>query len=95
MKLFVTEEVAHWYKRELAMPSNAYLRFFVRYGGFGGLVPGFSLGVNIDEPQNMHTSTTVAEITFYIEEQDVWYFDNQNLNVRLDEVLQEPTFSYQ
>ncbi|MGM8366534.1 HesB/YadR/YfhF family protein [Virgibacillus sp. W0181] len=95
MKINVTDQAAKWYKNELSINSSKYLRFFVRYGGYGGLVPGFSLGVEMEKPNEIHTSTTVEDIIFYIEEADAWYFDGKNLTITMDETYEEPKLSYQ
>lgn len=95
MEIIVSEEAANWYKEELELEPNSNVRFFVRYGGVGGRIPGFSLGVNIESPELLHTSTTINELTFFIEEEDAWYFENHNLIVTLDEKLEEPQFMYE
>lgn len=95
MKLTISKDAAQWYKDELEMDDNTYVRFYVRYGGSGGLIPGFSLGVNTDTPQLLHTSIEVNNVTFYIEESDAWYFEDKNLNVDFDYNNSEPTFSYE
>lgn len=94
MELTITEDAAQWYIDELDIDDDSYLRFYVRYGGVGGLVPGFSIGVNLNSPQHIHTSTVVKGITFYIEESDAWYFEGKNLHISIDERSLEPKFSY-
>lgn len=94
MNLTVTEEIAKWYKEELSIQSPAFIRFFPRYG-FGGHIPGFSIGINHDTPEDIHVSTKVENITFYIESEDAWYFDGIHLNVAFNEKMQEPQYSYE
>lgn len=90
----ISEEAAEWFKKEYEINSSTTLRFFVRYGGMGGNIPGFSLGVNIEPPELIHTSTTVKEMMFYIEESDAWYFDEKDLMITLNTELGEPQFTY-
>ncbi|MBP2077760.1 HesB/YadR/YfhF family protein [Oceanobacillus polygoni] len=94
MNLKVSTEAAKWYKEELDIKDTTQLRFFVRYGGVGGKIPGFSLGLKLDKPQSTHASTEVENITFYIEEADAWYFEESNLEVHLDEQRNEPIMEY-
>lgn len=94
MNLTVTEEIAKWYKEELDIESPAYIRFFPRYG-FGGHIPGFSIGINRDKPEDIHAKTDVENITFYIESEDAWYFDGIDLNVSFNDKLGEPQYSYE
>jgi len=94
MKIEVTEEAADWYKEELYLRDNDTIRFFVRYGGVGGQIPGFSLGVSEEQPILPHTITTVQNITFFIEETDAWYFENNDLHIHFDKEKGEPLFVY-
>lgn len=94
MNIYVSEDAAKWYKEEYEV-SNASIRLFVRYGGFGGNIPGFSLGVNIEEPYAMHASTEIEGIQFYIEESDSWYFDEKDLHITYSKENKEPQFAYQ
>ncbi len=93
MNLTVTEEIANWYKEELNIQSSTYIRFFPRYG-FGGHIPGFSIGISQDTPEDIFVKTKVKNIIFYIEKKDAWYFEGVNLHVTYDEKLKEPKYSY-
>jgi len=95
MKIIIEEKAARWYKDELQLSAPAYIRFTVRYGGMGGNIPGFSLGISSEKPEQVHTSTEVNDITFYVEENDAWYFEDKNLVVSFDEELDEPQFTYE
>src|SRR5690625_3147494 len=93
MDLQISKEAAQWYISELELDENAYLRFFVRYG-FGGYIPGFSLGVKKDTPTDIFASSTLEGVTFFIENKDAWYFENNNLHVSYNNEIQEPQFEY-
>ena len=94
MEIIITEEAVHWYKEELELSDPTYIRFHVRYGGIGGNIPGFSLGISLEEPSQIHTSIEKDFITFYIEESDAWYFDDKNLMISFDEQMNEPQLAY-
>lgn len=94
MKLEITKEAANWYKEELDLEEVTWIRFFVRYGGVGGRIPGFSLGISTNAPHKIYGSTEVDGITFFIEETDAWYFENSGLRISFDKKLQEPNFKY-
>lgn len=94
MKLVIENDVAKWYKTELEIESEqSYIRFFPRYG-HGGHIPGFSMGINNDKPEATYTSTTVEDITFFIESKDAWYFEDINLHITLNKDRDEPEFNY-
>ncbi|WP_067730301.1 HesB/YadR/YfhF family protein [Oceanobacillus damuensis] len=94
MKLDISNKAAIWYKEELDIEESEDVRFFVRYGGVGGKIPGFSLGIKKDHPQSVHTSATVEGITFYIEDSDLWYFEESDLAIEYDDVRNEPVLKY-
>jgi len=91
--LQISKEAAQWYITELELNEDSYLRFFVRYG-FGGHIPGFSIGVRKDTPTDIFSSVQVEGITFFIESKDAWYFDNNDLRVSFNSKMQEPVFEY-
>lgn len=93
LNLQITKEAAKWYKKEFEIDHRSQLRFYVRYG-FGGVIPGFSLGVSYDTPKDVHSSCHAEGITFFIESKDAWYFDGKDLKIELDEQSQEPEFIY-
>lgn len=95
MRIDITEEAAEWYEKELDLQLPAYIRFFPRYGGVGGLIPGFSLGINNNSPEEIHTSIEMNRITFFIEAKDEWYFGDKNLKITLNEEMNEPEFAYE
>src|SRR5690625_372386 len=95
VKLKINNQAADWYKNELKEVKTNYVRFFPRYGGVGGLIPGFSIGINFDEPENILASFEAKGITFYIEQSDAWYCDGKTeLNIEFDEKMKEPQFNY-
>lgn len=93
MNIQVSLGAADWYKEELGIDGNAYLRLYVRYG-FGGFVPGFSLGIKLDSPEEIHASHETDNITFFIEEKDEWYFGGKDLHISLNTEKDEPEFHY-
>src|SRR5690625_2602780 len=94
MNIHLSEEAIAWFKTEYEIDGQVSLRFFVRYGGVGGNIPGFSLGVSFDAPKDPHTSTEQENIHFFIEEADAWYFEGKDLHVTVDQQNDEPLFSY-
>lgn len=95
MKLHITQDAANWYMDELELNTPTQIRLFPRYGGVGGIIPGFSIGINDDLPEVIYASSTVSDIQFFIEEKDAWYFDGHHLTIQFNEELHEPEFIYE
>ena len=51
------------------------IQFFARYGGSSPLHEGFSLGVRMEEPDEVAVETEVEGVRYYIERRDEWFFD--------------------
>lgn len=95
MNLIISDEAAAWYIDEMNLQTGDTVRFFARYGGCSTVQSGFSLGVTKeDETQNIGVQTNAKGITFYIEEKDLWYFDDHDLVVEFNLKFGEPEFKY-
>lgn len=94
MKIVVSDKAAAWYKDEMLLNEGDYVRFFARYGGCSTVQQGFSLGISNEKPVNSAVSTEKDGIRYYIEEKDLWYFDNNDLYANFNEAAQEPEYHY-
>ncbi|WP_062047204.1 HesB/YadR/YfhF family protein [Bacillus sp. JCM 19034] len=96
MNIEVTKPAIQWFKDEFDLnKEHPYIRIFARYGGCGSLQSGFSLGISAERPNKIGAKTEVDGIIFYIEEQDLWYFDNHHLKVKYSRKHQEIEFVYE
>ncbi|CAM4086243.1 HesB/YadR/YfhF family protein [Paenibacillus alkaliterrae] len=89
MKLVVEQPAARWYKSEMGLADGDAIRIFVRLGGCGSVHPGLSLGVIKDAPRRIGISEIVEGVTYYIEEDNLWYLDNKTLRISFDEKYEE------
>lgn len=89
MKLVVEQPAARWYKTEMGLADGDAIRIFVRLGGCGSVHPGLSLGIMKDVPRNAGLSEVVEGVTFYIEENNIWYLNNKDLRISFDEKDEE------
>ena len=94
MKIRIDEKSAQWYKKELELEKGDSLRFFPRYGGYSPIQAGFSLGINKEEQLEAGASLEQDGITYFVTEDDIWYFDGHDLHIAYDEQKGEPAFSY-
>lgn len=95
MELTITLDALAWFKQEMNIKPEDSIRFFVRYGGCGGIQQGFSLGMAFDHPQEPSIELKIDGVTFYIEESDMWYFDKDQLIVDFDSENEDLLFRYQ
>jgi len=91
----LSKEAVKWFQNEMMIKKGDHVRFFVRYGGSSPIQEGFSLGVSKDEPLEAAVTQEEEGITFYVEQNDVWYFDGHNLEVDFSEKADGPEYEYQ
>ena len=94
MKIIISDKAAEWYKEEMFLQPGDYVRFFARYGGCSTVQQGFSLGISNEKPVNIGVSEEKDGISYYIEEKDLWYFDNLDLYADFNEVANEPEYRH-
>jgi uncharacterized protein YneR len=94
MNIQIDSKSAAWYKEELNLQSGDFVRFFVRYGGHSTIQTGFSLGISKDTPFDIGAKVNVDGITYFIEEKDLWYFEEHDLIVEFKSDYNEPVFHY-
>ncbi|MFC4766076.1 HesB/YadR/YfhF family protein [Effusibacillus consociatus] len=92
MHISVTQPAVEWFKKEMDAKEGDSLRFFARLGGCSTVQSGFSLGVTKELPRTVGIHKVVEGITFFMEQEDVWYLNGQNLLVDCDEKLNELKF---
>jgi uncharacterized protein YneR len=92
MKIHISNDAANWYKNEMHLKSGDCIRFFARYGGHSTIQQGYSLGIAVENPHDIAVKEEKCGITYYIEDKDLWYFDEQDLYVDYNATLNEPEF---
>lgn len=95
MNIRMSADAARWYIRELNLNKGDAVRFFPRYSSGGGLHPGFSLGISVEEHSQDILSQDVEGIRFFIEEQDLWYLKGYNLVVNYVEAQDDIDYVYE
>ncbi|MDQ0214046.1 uncharacterized protein YneR [Oikeobacillus pervagus] len=94
MNIILSDRAFQWFKNEMEAKKGDFIRFYARYGGASPLHEAFSLGVNKEEPFEIGTKLEYEGITFFIEENDLWFFDEHDLHVQYCDKLDELEFHY-
>lgn len=81
MNIVVTDNSLAWFKAELNLKVGDSLRIYTRYGGFASNHPAFSLGFSKEPPREVGVSCLKDGILFFVEEPDLWYFQESDLVV--------------
>ncbi len=94
MNIKVTEEALHWFKEEMEASAGDTIRFYARYGGSSPFHEGFSLGMNREEPHDYGVKEVIDGIEFYIERDDLWFFNEHDLLVDVNPDTDEIKYDY-
>ncbi|GFN31682.1 HesB/YadR/YfhF family protein [Paenibacillus xylaniclasticus] len=85
MKIKVDADVARWYINEMSLKPGDQMQIFVRLGGCGSVQPGMSLGITKEASNAPRLSQVREGIEFYMLEDQLWYLDNKDLELRFEE----------
>ncbi|ACA40542.1 HesB/YadR/YfhF family protein [Lysinibacillus sphaericus] len=94
MKIALTNEALQWFKQEMEVEPGDTIRFYARYGGSSPFHEGFSLGMTLEEPIAIGAEAVIDGVTYYIDEKDLWFFNDHNLHVDVDASLDELQYEY-
>ncbi|RHW37440.1 hypothetical protein D1B33_07810 [Lysinibacillus yapensis] len=94
MNIKVTEEALRWFKEEMEASAGDTIRFYARYGGSSPFHEGFSLGMNREEPHDIGVQKEIEGICFYIEKDDLWFFNEHDLLVDMNRETEELKYQY-
>lgn len=95
MNIRMSTDAARWYIRELNLTKGDAVRFFPRYSSGGGLHPGFSLGISVEQPIKDMLFQDVEGIHFFLEEHDLWYLRGYDLVVNYVESQDDIDYVYE
>jgi len=94
MNIILTDEALQWFKQEMEVESGDTIRFYARYGGSSPFHEGFSLGMTREEPINIGVKKVIDDVTYYIDEKDLWFFNDHSLYVDVDVTNDELKYEY-
>lgn len=94
MNIALTDEALQWFKNEMEVVTGDTIRFYARYGGSSPFHEGFSLGMTREEPIEIGVQTVIDGVTYYIDEKDLWFFNDYNLHIDVDKQLYELKYDY-
>ncbi|MGG1677267.1 hypothetical protein ACIFOT_16135 [Neobacillus sp. NRS-1170] len=62
---------------------------FPRYAGLGQQHKGYSLAFSAEIPEDIGFTKEIDGITFFIEENDVWFFENTETYLSVNDLIDE------
>ncbi|WP_043933185.1 HesB/YadR/YfhF family protein [Bacillus sp. EB01] len=95
MILSLDEKAFSWFSNEFDIKAPLSIRLYPQYAGLGVKHKGYTLAFSAEAPTNAGYSKIVKGITFYVEENDRWFFEHTNTILSFDETLNEISVKYE
>ena len=87
--------VSGLFKEEVEVEAGNKVQFNVQIYGTSPIREGYSLAFKLDNDDSKKSVSVEKDgIEFYVEEQDVWFFDGYDLKVAYDEDKEEVKYEY-
>ena len=96
MNIKLTQKAVEWFKNELDLPiNNKVLQFYVRYGGEFQLKQGFSPAFSVDKKEDVEIGyeNHYDGLDVVIAEKDLWYFEDHNLFIDVNDGIDEISYA--
>jgi len=85
MILTIDERAFSWFTNEFELKKPLSIRLFPQYAGFGQKHKGYSLAFSAESPANAEFIKEMDGITFYVEGNDLWFFDDAETRISIDD----------
>ena len=96
MEIELSDNAVSWFKEELDLPEDdKVLQFFVRYGGEFQLKQGFSPAFSVDKKNDVEIGyeNHYDGLDVVIAEKDLWYFEDHNLFIDVNDGIDEISYA--
>lgn len=96
MKLTVSSKAAEWFKEEVGLLPGYGIQLKAKVYGSSPISEGFSLFIEPAQPCREIGAEYTADnnLKFFVDQEDMWFFDGHDLSVEFDEKLKEPKYIY-
>jgi uncharacterized protein YneR len=94
MFITIDEKAVNWFEKEFEYSTPFSIRLYPQYAGFGEKHKGYTLAFSIEKPANAAFTKQVNGISFYIEENDLWFFEDTETYLSVNQLLNELQITY-
>ncbi|GFZ86032.1 hypothetical protein GCM10010978_27600 [Compostibacillus humi] len=84
MKITISEEANRWFIEEMGLEKGDKVRFFGKLYGKTDVHDNFSVGMRLDEPEDILTQIELDGITYFIDKRDEWFFSGYDFEITYD-----------
>lgn len=99
MKITLTDEAIEWFENDFPLNEGESVRFFGKTYGSTEVHEGFSLGMQMDDPER-HDKDAIIGLAeengrkYFATKEDEWFFRGYDLEVGIGEKFNEPSYHF-
>lgn len=97
MKIALTEKASAWFEEKFPLDSGEAVRFFGKTYGQTEVHEGFSMGVQVDNPDHHDDILSITDINnrkYFTTREDAWFFEGYDLEVDISDDYNEPEYHF-
>lgn len=92
MNITISPAAMRTFTNDWGFTDGDFVRIYVRYGGHSTVHEGYSLGIAKEAPKAIGVSTTLEGVTYYVEQDDLWYLNGKDLTIDYRQDTEEIVF---
>lgn len=98
MEITLKKEAIEWFENKFPLNEGEAVRFFGKTYGNTEVHEGFSVGMQMDKPEN-HDEGILAITekngrTYFTTKKDEWFFEGYHLEIGIDDHYSEPYYHF-
>ncbi|WP_079509271.1 HesB/YadR/YfhF family protein [Mesobacillus jeotgali] len=94
MTIKIDQDAYKWFEKEFDTPKPFHIRLYPQYAGFGDKNKGYSLAFSLEVPALAAQQQEIDGITFYVESNDTWFFNQTDVEIKYSNSAGEIFTSY-
>jgi len=94
MLISIDERALAWFHNEFDSKKPLSIRMFPQYAGLGEKHKGYSLAFSAETPTNIGYTQEINGITFFVEGNDVWFFEDTEMVLSFNDQIDEINISF-
>lgn len=97
MKISLNKEAIEWFENKFPLDEGEAIRFFGKTYGSTEVHDGFSVGMQLDNPESHDEVLAVTEENgrkYFTTKKDEWFFEGYDLEIGIDNKFNEPSYHF-
>ncbi|GGH80898.1 uncharacterized protein YneR [Pullulanibacillus pueri] len=95
MKIVVSDQAFEWFKDEVGLETGDAVQFYSQIYGSSPVQEKFSLAFTVNnELTDVAAKTEKDGLSFFVKDNDVWFFDGHDLYIEYNQEHEEIEYKY-